>query len=40
MVQTTYNVSGVGPTLFGRNGEGDRYFTDGDIQICVLVPEP
>jgi hypothetical protein len=37
MVEATYNVSGVGPTLFGRNGEGDRYFTDGEIQICVLV---
>jgi hypothetical protein len=37
MVETTYNAPGVGPTLFGRNGEGDRYFTDGEIQICVLV---
>ena len=36
VVATTYTVSGVGPTLFGRNGEGDRYFTDGDIHVFVL----
>ena len=39
MVEITYTMSGVGPTLFGRNGEGDRYFTDGEILICVLVPD-
>ena len=32
-VETTYSVSGVGPTLFARNGGGDPYFTDGDIAI-------
>jgi hypothetical protein len=37
MVTTTYNVSGVGPTLFGRNGEGDRYYTDGEIHVLVLT---
>src|SRR5579885_766130 len=37
VVQTIYEVSGVGPTLNGRNGEGDRYYTDGDIKISVLV---
>ena len=37
MVITTYSVSGIGPTLLGRNGEGDRYYTDGEIEIMVLV---
>ena len=36
-VETTYSVSGVGPTLFARNGGGDPYFTDGDITISKLV---
>jgi hypothetical protein len=26
-------VTGVGATLIGRNGEGDRYFTDGELTI-------
>ena len=38
MVTTLYSVSGVGPTLNGRNGEGDRYFTDGEIHMAVLSP--
>ena len=29
-------VSGVGPTLDGRNGGGDRYFTDGEIVVATL----
>jgi hypothetical protein len=33
----TYRVSGVGPTLAGRNGGGDRYFTDGEIDVGVLT---
>jgi hypothetical protein len=37
VVQTIYEVTGVGPTIDGRNGEGDRYYTDGDIKIAVLV---
>jgi hypothetical protein len=37
MVMTTYTVTGVGPTLNGRNGEGDRYYTDGEIRVGVLV---
>jgi hypothetical protein len=37
VVQTIYEVTGIGPTLDGRNGEGDRYYTDGDIKISVLV---
>jgi hypothetical protein len=37
MVEAIYQVSGVGPTINGRNGEGDLYFTDGDIWISRLV---
>jgi hypothetical protein len=36
MLIETYEVSGVGPTLFGRNGGGDRYYTDGQITVGVL----
>ena len=36
-VEEAYSVSGVGPTLFARNGGGDRYFTDGDIAFGQLV---
>jgi hypothetical protein len=32
-------VTGVGPTLNGRNGGGDRYFTDGELAVGVLAPE-
>lgn len=32
----TYHVAGTGPTLSGRNGGGDRYFTDGEITVGVL----
>ncbi len=37
MVQNFFQVSGTGPTLFGRNGEGDPYYTDGEIYIATLV---
>jgi hypothetical protein len=37
MVETQYELSGVGPTLIGRNGEGDLYQTDGEIWIAQLV---
>ena len=37
-VDELYSVSGVGPTLFSRNGGGDPYFTDGDIAFARLVP--
>jgi hypothetical protein len=37
MVDATYQVSGIGPTLNGRNGGGDRYYTDGEIWMSVLV---
>jgi hypothetical protein len=37
MVQNFFQISGIGPTLFGRNGEGDPYYTDGEIHIATLV---
>jgi hypothetical protein len=37
MVEAVYEVSGVGPTIQGRNGEGDPYYTDGEIRILRLV---
>jgi hypothetical protein len=37
VVQTIYEVAGIGPTVDGHNGEGDIYYTDGDIKISVLV---
>ena len=36
-MQTIYEVTGIGPTADGHNGEGDIYYTDGDIKISVLV---
>jgi LssY C-terminus len=38
-VREIYQVSGVGPTLFARNGGGDPYFTDGEIKIARLRPD-
>lgn len=38
VVEATYQVSGVGPTINGRNGGGDRYYTDGEIHVAVLSP--
>jgi hypothetical protein len=37
VVKTIYEVTGVGPTVDGHNGEGDPYYTDGDVKISVLV---
>lgn len=37
LVEATYEVSGIGPTLNGRNGGGDRYRTDGEIEIARLA---
>lgn len=34
-----YQVTGVGPTLDGRNGGNDRYFTDGELDVGVLTPD-
>jgi hypothetical protein len=32
-------VTGVGPTLTGRNGGGDLYYTDGEVWILRLVED-
>jgi len=37
MVIAIYQMKGIGPTLNGRNGEGDPYFTDGEIWVARLV---
>ena len=37
MVEAQYELSGVGPTLMGRNGEGDLYQTDGEIWMLRLT---
>jgi hypothetical protein len=36
-VSQVYEVTGSGPTLLGRNGGGDRFFTDGEVKMAVLV---
>jgi len=36
VVRATYQIDGVGPTLFARNGGGDRYFTDGELVVSKL----
>jgi hypothetical protein len=37
MVIGIYQMKGIGPTLNGRNGEGDPYYTDGEIWVAKLV---
>jgi hypothetical protein len=37
MVTSIYQMPGIGPTLNGRNGEGDPYYTDGEIWVAKLV---
>jgi hypothetical protein len=32
-----YQVTGVGATVWGRNGGGDWYYTDGEVTIGVLA---
>ncbi len=32
-----FQVTGVGATVLGRNGGGDRYYTDGELTIGVLA---
>jgi hypothetical protein len=39
MVTAKYQVTGVGPTLTGRNGGGDPYYTDGEVWILRLVED-
>ena len=38
MVEASYWVTGVGATVFARNGGGDPYFTDGEIAVSRLSP--
>lgn len=35
-IRSTYEVKGSGATKDGRNGGGDRYFTDGKVMVGVL----
>src|SRR4051794_9771978 len=37
MVDAKYQVTGIGPTLAGRNGGDDRYYSDGEVWILRLV---
>jgi hypothetical protein len=37
MATAKYQVTGIGPTLAGRNGGGDPYYTDGEVWILRLV---
>jgi hypothetical protein len=37
MIDARFKISGIGPTLFGRNGGGDPYYTDGEIDVGSLV---
>ena len=39
VVRDVYQVTGLGPTLFGRNGGGDRYYTDGELWFARLMPD-
>jgi hypothetical protein len=34
-----FEVTGIGPTLDGHNAGGDRYFTDGEMDVGVLAPD-
>jgi LssY C-terminus len=36
IVDTLYQVTGSGPAIAGRNGGGDKYFTDGELTVAVL----
>lgn len=38
IVAKIYQLTGVGPTVAGRNGEGDWYHTDGEIKVAVISP--
>ncbi len=39
VVQVLYQVTGVGPTLNGRNGGDDPYWTDGELRIARLTKD-
>jgi LssY C-terminus len=36
MLTEIYHVTGVGLTLFGRNGGGDAYYTDGEMTVGMV----
>jgi len=36
-LQAIYQVTGIGPTLYGRNGGGDPYYSDGELTVGRLV---
>lgn len=37
MATAKYQVTGIGPTVAGRNGGGDVYYTDGEVWILRLA---
>ena len=39
MIEARYQVMGLGPTLLGRNGGGDPYYTDGEVWMFRLVED-
>jgi LssY C-terminus len=39
MATAKYQVTGIGPTVAGVNGGGDRYYTDGEVWILRLVED-
>ena len=38
LLEHSYDIAGRGATQDGRNGGGDRYFTDGQATVGVLKP--
>lgn len=40
LLTATSEIAGVGATDAGRNGGGDRYFTDGKALVGLLRPQP
>jgi hypothetical protein len=36
-VANIYQMKGIGPTLNGRNGEGDPYYSDGEIWLARML---
>lgn len=39
MATAKYQVTGIGPTVAGRNGGGDPYYTDGEVWILRLAAD-
>ena len=39
LVEARYQVMEIGPTLLGRNGEDDPFFTDGEVWVLRLVED-